>query len=111
MLQPYMRIPLLALVLAAALPSAATAWPPGGVVVAPVPGQTEPRVLLGRQGSVFAFWSDERWLDSFDAYGQLLTSSGLVAAGWPDTGLMIARAPDDQRAASGLSLADGSFVV
>ena len=91
----------------------AGAWPPGGVFVAPLPqgGQFEPHVLLGRGGSVLAFWSDQRWLDSFDTYGQLLTHDGLVAAGWSDTGLMIARAPGDQRPQSGLSLSDGSFIV
>jgi hypothetical protein len=68
-------------------------------------------LLLGRQGSVLAFWSDGRWQDDFDLYGQLLTSTGLVAPGWPDTGLMIARAFEDQRALSGLSHPDGSFIL
>ena len=90
----------------------AIAWPPGGVVAAPVPGQDEPRVLLGKQGSVLAFWSDYRWHEGFaDLYGQLLTSSGQVAPGWPDTGLMIARAFDDQRPAASLSHPDGSFIL
>jgi len=96
------------------LPGVATAWPPGGVVVAPVPSTTqlEPHVLLGRSGAVLAFWSDSRWHEgSYDLYGQLLTRDGLIAPGWPDTGLMIARAPDSQHPISGLSLLDGSFIV
>src|SRR5262245_12277997 len=79
MRQPLKHLALLAL-FAVALPLGAAAWPPGGVVVAPVPdrGQGEPHVLLGRAGSVLAFWSDGRWLDSFDVYGQLLTHDGLI---------------------------------
>jgi len=108
------RLSVFALLLLMGLPNLAAAWPPGGVVVAPVPdrGQGEPHVLLGRQGSVLAFWSDFRWLDgSNDLYGQLLTHDGRVAPGWPDTGLMIARAADDQRPVAGLSHPDGSFIV
>jgi len=103
--------PLIALFAASGI---ASAWPTGGVFVAPLPqgGQFEPRLLLGQQGSAFAFWSDDRWLDGWtDTYGQLLTHDGLVAPGWSDTGLMIARAPGDQRPQSGLSLSDGSFIV
>ncbi len=107
------RLALSVLMMAAALPSAVLAWPPGGIAVAPVPGrvQFEPRVLLGQDGSVFAFWSDGRWLGNLDTYGQLLTRYGQVAPGWPDTGLMVARARDDQRPVSGLSHPDGSFIV
>ena len=103
----------LALLLAVS-PRLASAWPPGGVVVAPVPdrGQNEPHLLLGKHGTPFAYWSDGRWLDgSADLYAQLLTSSGQIALGWPDTGLMVARAFEDQRALSGLSHPDGSFIL
>jgi hypothetical protein len=68
-------------------------------------------VLLGRNGSVLVSWSDQRWLEGFDLYGQLLLSTGLVAPGWPDTGLMIARAPKDQRTMSGITHPDGSFIL
>lgn len=94
--------------------SVASAWPPGGVAVAPLPLglQAEPRLLLGRNGAVLAFWSDARWLDGYyDLYGQLLTRTGLVSPGWADTGLMIVRAWEDQRPLSGLSAPDGSFIL
>jgi hypothetical protein len=69
-------------------------------------------VLLGQNGSLLAWWSDERWLDGgFDAYGQLLLSTGQVAPGWPDTGLMIVRAHQSQRTLSGISDPDGSFIL
>jgi hypothetical protein len=101
------------LLLGVSVPGAGRAWPVGGVFVAPTPsgGQEEPRLILGKSGSVLAYWSDERWLEGFDLYGQLLTPSGLVAPGWPDTGLMIARAFDDQRSGAGLADPDGSFIV
>jgi hypothetical protein len=60
---------------------------------------------------VLVWWDDSRWQENFDLYGQLLLSSGLVAPGWPDTGLMIARAPDDQRTMSGITHPDGSFIL
>jgi len=91
------------------------AWPPGGVIVAPIPppgGQEEPRLLLGRENSVLAYWSDGRWYDGgFDVYAQLLDRFGHVSASWSDTGLMVVRAPDDQRVTAGLSHADGSFII
>src|SRR5262245_48565205 len=110
MLRHCFRLAVLA-ALVVAVPERASAWPPGGVIAAPVGYQDEPRVLLGKNGSVLAFWSDARWLDNFDLYGQLLLSTGQVATGWPDTGLMIARARDDQRAFSGISHPDGSFIL
>jgi len=114
MLRHCHRIALLAALLAVAT-GRAIAWPPGGVIAAPIGGpggQDEPRVLLGQNGSVLAWWSDGRWFEgSADLYGQLLLSSGLVAPGWPDTGLMIARARDDQRTMSGITHPDGSFIL
>src|SRR5262249_3283471 len=93
------------------VPETASAWPPEGVIAAPFGYQDEPRVLLGKNGSALAYWSDARWLDNFDVYGQLLLSTGQVAPGWPDTGLMIARARDDQRTFSGIVHPDGSFIL
>jgi len=107
-------VQVLASILSAA-PSVSLAWPAGGVAVAPIPGpggQLETHLLLGRDGSVLSFWSDGRWFEgTADTYGQLLTRYGQVAPGWPDTGLMIMRAPESQRPVAGLSLADGSFIV
>src|SRR5688572_6167647 len=100
------RIFQISMLLLALTIGAAKAWPPGGVAVAPLPNgpQDQARLLQGRDGAVFAFWSDSRWLDGYwDLYGQLLTPSGLVAPGWSDTGLMIARAWEDQKPISGLS--------
>ena len=94
--------------------SAALAWPPGGVAVAPLPNapQDEPRLLAGRDGAVFAYWSDGRWLEPYsDLYGQLLDRAGNVAPAWPDTGLMLDRAFDNQGPAAGLTHPDGSFIV
>lgn len=106
---------LMCLLLLAMSASMALAWPPDGVVVAPIPppgGQFEPRVLLGMEGSVLAFWSDGRWYDGgFDVYAQLLTRFGRISPGWPDTGLMVVRAPQDQRPTFGMSHPDGSFIV
>src|SRR5438552_4035903 len=102
------------LLLGAGFPGVGRAWPVGGVIVAPAPtgDQSEVRLILGRAGAVLAYWSDDRWIDGYmDLYGQLLTSFGAVAPGWPDTGLMIARASNDQRSAAGLAHADGSFIV
>ena len=102
------------LLLGAVLPGRGLAWPPGGVFVAPLPNVSrfEPRLILGKAGSVLAYWSDNRWLDLYyDLYGQLLTPAGAIAPGWPDTGLMIARAFNDQRSAAGLAHPDGSFIV
>ena len=76
------------MVLFAPVATAAWAWPPGGVVVAPIPppgGQTEPRLLLGQNSSVLAFWSDGRWFDgSADVYAQLVNQFGHIASGWSD---------------------------
>jgi hypothetical protein len=106
----YYRLALLAALLAVGATGAA-AWPPGGVIAAPFGGQDEPLVLRGENCSVLAIWSDSRWLDNFDLYGQLLLSTGQIAPGWPDTGLMIARAAGAQRTLSGISHPDGSFIL
>jgi hypothetical protein len=67
---------------------------------------------LGRESSVLAYWSDGRWFEGYeDLYAQLLTRHGQVAAGWSDTGLMVARAARGQRPSAGLSHPDGSFIV
>ena len=60
---------------------------------------------------MLAYWSDGRWFDGWDVYAQLLTRFGSIAPGWPDTGLMVARAWDDQRSAAGVAHPDGSFIV
>ncbi len=92
-------------------------WPPGGVPIAPITlsegqegHQFRPHVLVSDVGA-FVYWQDARWLDSWDLYGQLVTSNGLIAPAWPDTGFMIARAPNNQIPAPGYTLADGSFLV
>lgn len=93
-------------------PAALAGWPSGGVPLAPIPlsqGQFRPHVLVSG-GNAFVYWQDARWLE-WDLYGQLITSQGLVAPAWPDTGFMIVRAPDNQEPGPGLKLADGSFLL
>lgn len=94
--------------------SASAGWQPGGIPIAPIPlsqAQTRPQILLSQQRDAFVYWEDGRWQDHWDLYGQLVRSSGEIAPAWPDTGLMISRARDDQIPASGYTLADGSFLV
>jgi hypothetical protein len=108
------QMALWALLVGAAMPGQGLAWPVGGVIVAPITtsvDQLEPRLVLGEAGAVLVYWSDDRWLDSDDLYGQLLAPAGTVAPGWPDTGLMIARAANNQRSGAGLAMPDGSFIV
>lgn len=103
---------LIALLLA--LPSIAVAgWPQGGIPLAPIPlsqGQFRPHILTSN-GNAFVYWQDGRWFDSWDLYCQFVTRFGQIAPAWPDTGLMIARAHDDQIPEPGFALADGSFLV
>jgi len=86
-------------------------------MVAPAGYQFRPRLLSSPSGRVLAYWQDLRQDlltggDAYgDLYGQLVTAAGTIAPGWPDTGLMIARADDEQQPAAGLVFPDGSFLV
>ena len=108
-----MRIPLIGLGLLTALVSLGRAsWPAGGLPLAPISlgAQFRPHVLVAG-GNAFVYWEDGRWLDGYDIYGQMVTAAGQIAPSWPDTGLMVVRASDEQVPATGFALADGSFLV
>lgn len=100
------------LLIAVLVPSIASAWPPSGVPLAPGLPASSPRVLLGRDTTAFTFWADNRWGEpSADIYAQLVTSRGEIAAGWPDTALMVSRARFHRAPVAGISDPDGSFLV
>jgi hypothetical protein len=112
-------IPLLATALLGLFPLPAKAgWPPGGLMVAPYSYQFHPRLVSTPSGKVLVYWQDLRQDllvgDPFapgDLYCQLVTAAGMLAPGWPDTGLMVARADEEQQPAAALACPDGSFLV
>ncbi len=95
-----MRLPLLfALVLGGVgtLQAAhAMAWQADGLPVCTNPGdQANPLMVADGLGGVFLTWVDGR--NGFaDVYAQHLTGAGALAPGWPNDGLAVCTAPDDQ---------------
>jgi hypothetical protein len=64
-------------------------WQPGGILVPGASG-IAPQVSADGSGRVFFAWQDQRWYSiGINVFAQCLTSDGLVAPSWPDTGLSL----------------------
>jgi len=90
------RLILAALVFAVPLaaPCAAQQWAPGGVPLCQSCFGDNPRVVSDGVGGAYVGWRDVR--NSDDVFLQRVTASGLIAPGWPASGLPVAVLPSVQ---------------
>ena len=71
--------------------SIAPGWNADGVLVCGAPGeQIYPRAAADGAGGTFVVWQDKRTDVRGDIYTQHVTSSGVIADGWPQEGLGVA---------------------
>jgi hypothetical protein len=71
--------------------SIAPGWNPDGALVCGAPGeQVAPRAAVDGAGGAFVVWQDMRTDVRGDIYTQHVTSSGVIADGWPEEGLGVA---------------------
>ena len=84
----------------------APGWPEGGAPIVTAPGdQFAPAVVADDDGGVIVVWEDAQ-RDEGDIFGQRITGDGVIAAGWPDSGVAVCVAEAEQ--ARPIVISDGS---
>ncbi|MBI1797817.1 MAG: T9SS type A sorting domain-containing protein [Candidatus Eisenbacteria bacterium] len=89
-------------------------WPVNGAPVTAAPGSQDViDVAPDGAGGVFVVWEDDRKYSAsqYDIYGQHITASGTVAAGWPTDGLALCAATGDQRFPRVVSDGSGGLIA
>ncbi len=89
----------------------ANGWPANGLQIAGGTGiEFQPAILPDSEGGAFIVW-DRFWAagSNTDIIATRITSSGSVAPGWPDSGLVICGAPGRQDAPSIVPDGQGGF--
>jgi hypothetical protein len=91
--------------------AAAGGWPADGIQVANGTGiEFQPAIALDGAGGVFLAWVRYRGIGSeTDLVATRVTSSGAIAGGWPDSGLVICAAPGRQDLPTIVPDAEGGF--